>query len=617
MNYADSEKIDMILRSAGFWKVIDPVQADVIVMNTCSVRQKWEDRVFGFMHQIERYHKKDKTGKKPIFGITGCMVRKSGLAKRYLKDEEGNMSEEYKRQNAEKIVLLDSSEALENYDDELFLRSQSIDFVFRIEEVSYLTKILSLITGEDIGNDAKFNEYLAVKQLQENPSSANIIIQTGCDNFCTFCIVPHTRGRESSRPSDEIVAEIEQVVKSGTKEITLLGQNVNSYGKETRAKLWNSEALKWSEAPFVKGGRGDFSRKTHIPYREDLVEKAKELRKNMTWPEKTIWYSLLNWDKIGWFRFLRQKPLLDYIVDFYCDELNLVIEIDGESHIWIEEYDKKRTEDLNAVGISVIRFTNDEVLKNLEWVYENIVQQIKILRPSGTSFAKEVFKTPFRELLEKIDDIDGIDRIRFTSSNPHDMTRDILDAHFELPNMCNYLHIALQSGSDTMLTRMNRKHTYADFKSQVDYLRDRDTLFSISTDIIVGFPGETEEEFQATATAMRECQFDFAFIARYSSRSGTLATTRYEDDISSQEKARRWTILNDILRETARNRNLLMVGREEEILITGEWKDETLVGRTRNFKEVFIPYTPDIKIGDIVLVKIVEGSGWVLKGERV
>jgi len=381
------------------------------------------------MHEIERYHKKNETGKKTLFGITGCMVRKSGLAKRYLKDEEGNMSEEYKRQNAEKIILLDSSDALENYDDELFLRSQLIDFVFRIEEVSYLTKILSLITGEDIGNDAKFNEYLAVKQLQENPSSANIIIQTGCDNFCTFCIVPHTRGREASRASEEIVAEIEQVVKNGTKEITLLGQNVNSYGKETRAKLWNSESLTWT-SPDVK--------------------------------------------------------------------------------------------------------------------------------------------TPFRELLEKIDDIDGIDRIRFTSSNPHDMTRDILDAHFELPNMCNYLHIALQSGSDTMLTRMNRKHTYADFKSQIDYLRDRDTLFSISTDIIVGFPGETEEEFQATARAMRECQFDFAFIARYSSRSGTLATTRYEDDISSQEKARRWTILNDILRETARNRNLLMVGREEEILITGE-----------------------------------------------
>ena len=102
-------------------------------------------------------------------------------------------NQEYKRYNAEKISYLESSDSIMNYDDELFLRSQSIDFVFRIEEVSFLTKILSEITGEDIGNDAKFNEYLAVKQLQENPASANVIIQTGCDNFCTFCIVPYTR----------------------------------------------------------------------------------------------------------------------------------------------------------------------------------------------------------------------------------------------------------------------------------------------------------------------------------------------------------------------------------------------------------------------------------------
>ncbi len=260
MNYADSEKIDMILRSAGFRKVLDPVEADIIIMNTCSVRQKGEDRVFGFMHEIERYHKKNETGKNPLFGITGCMVRKSGLAKRYLRDEEGNMDHEYKRKNAEKIILLDSTDALENYDDELFLRSQSIDFLFRIEEVSYLTKILSLITGEDIGNDAKFNEYLAVKQLQENPSSANIIIQTGCDNYCTFCIVPHTRGRELSRDMTEIVSEITEVVKNGTREVTLLGQNVNSYGKETRKKLWNSESLTWA-SPDVK-----------TPFRE-LLEK--------------------------------------------------------------------------------------------------------------------------------------------------------------------------------------------------------------------------------------------------------------------------------------------------------------------------------------------------------
>lgn len=123
-------------------------------------------------------------------------------------------NEQYKRHGTKKIELINGADSLMNYDDELFLRSPLIDFTFRIEEVSYLTKILSLITGDDIGNDAKFNEYLQVKQLQENPASANIIIQTGCDNFCTFCIVPHTRGRELSRSQDEIVAEIREVVKN-------------------------------------------------------------------------------------------------------------------------------------------------------------------------------------------------------------------------------------------------------------------------------------------------------------------------------------------------------------------------------------------------------------------
>ncbi len=380
------------------------------------------------MNEILRFHKRENTLKRPLFGITGCMVRKSGMARKYLLDETGKLSLDLARKNTKKIILLESAELIRNYDDELFLRSPDLDFTFRIEEVSFLTKILSIISGEDIGNDAKFNEYLSVKQLQENPASANVIIQTGCDNFCTFCIVPHTRGREISRPMEDIVTEIREVVGKGTREVTLLGQNVNSYGKETRGKLWNAEEL--------------------------------------TWESRDV-------------------------------------------------------------------------------------------------------KTPFRELLEAINAVDGLDRIRFTSSNPHDMTRDILDAHFDLDRMCPYLHFALQSGSDSMLKKMNRKHTYEDFKMQVEYLRSRDPLFAISTDIIVGFPGETEEQFEATAQAMRECQFDFAYIARYSPRSGTLATTRYEDDISPSEKARRWSLLNDILRETAYDRNALMFGRTEEVLISG------------------------------------------------
>lgn len=134
---------------------------------------------------------------------------------------------------------------LYNSDDKIFGITDVIDFVVRIEEIGYLTKILSIITGEDIGNDAKWDEYLRLKQSQENPGSANIIIQTGCDNFCSYCIVPHTRGREISRSREEILAEIREVVANGTREITLLGQNVNSYGKETKQKLWDSEAMRW------------------------------------------------------------------------------------------------------------------------------------------------------------------------------------------------------------------------------------------------------------------------------------------------------------------------------------------------------------------------------------
>lgn len=177
-------------------------------------------------------------------------------------------------------------------------------------------------------------------------------------------------------------------------------------------------------------------------------------------------------------------------------------------------------------------------------------------------------KTPFRELLEAVSAVKGVDRIRFTSSNPHDMTKDILDAHFELPGMTPYLHFALQSGSDSVLKRMNRKHTYADFKSQLNYLRERDSRFSLSTDIIVGFPGETEEEFQSTLRAMEECQFDFAFLARYSPRNGTFATDQLGDDILPEIKADRWNRANAVLKKTAQIRNELSVGMTEEVLIT-------------------------------------------------
>jgi len=191
----------------------------------------------------------------------------------------------------------------------------------------------------------------------------------------------------------------------------------------------------------------------------------------------------------------------------------------------------------------------------------------KFWNEEQSNWNSDIGKSPFRELLESINEIEEIKRIRFTSSNPHDMTRDILDAHFDLKNTCNYLHFALQSGNNELLKKMNRKHSYEDFRNMVFYLRKRDPLFAISTDIIVGFSGETDEMFEDTMKAFKECEFDFSYTARYSVRKETLASRLYPDDIPDTVKAERWHILNDLLLKSVTKRNQLMLGRKEDVLI--------------------------------------------------
>ena len=184
MNYADSEKINMILLQSGFQKTLSPTEADVVILNTCSVREKGEDRVFGFAEEIFRFCKRSK--KSILVGLTGCMARKTGLHKRYFESE-------HKRKSAQSITLLSDENSIFNSDDPIFLRSQRFDFVFRAEEVGYVSKLLSVIWKKEIGNDTKYHDFLQAHQYRENPGSGNVIIQTGCDNFCTYCIVPFTR----------------------------------------------------------------------------------------------------------------------------------------------------------------------------------------------------------------------------------------------------------------------------------------------------------------------------------------------------------------------------------------------------------------------------------------
>lgn len=466
MNQADSEKINMILLQSGLLKTSDYKTADLVILNTCSVRQKWEDRVFWLLKEIENLNKKND--KKIIVWITWCMVRKTWMNKKYLVWE-------VERNKAKKIEYIKDASGIFNNDDKLFPRMPSLDFTLRIEEVKYLNFILTHIYGQKIWSDDKFDDYLKLSQLRENKFSASVVVQTWCDNFCTFCIVPYTRGREISREHDEIIDEIKKIAQSWVKEISLVGQNVNSYGKQKNLKLWNEEKMSWNA--------------------------------------------------------------------------------------WL-------------------------------WV------------------------SPFRKLLDDIDKIEWIDRIRFTSSNPHDMTQDILDAHFDLDATCNYLHFALQSGNDEMLKRMNRRHTYTDFKKMVEYLRSKDPLFSISTDIIVWYSWETDEMFQDTVRAIEELEIDFVYIARYSVRNWTIASKIYPDDIPDSVKAHRWHILNQVLEKNVQKRWQLMLGREEEILVSWE-KDEYFFGRTRNFKEVFFEKKDGVLIWDIVKVKITWIDAWVLTGKIV
>lgn len=473
MNQADSEKINMILLQSGFMKTNELKEADLVIFNTCSVRQKWEDKVFWMIEEIKKINsqnKKNWLAHEIKVWITWCMVRRTWIWEKYL--------ENYKRDRnkSKKINLLKDSSEIFNNDDKLFPRARGfLDFTLRIEDIRFLTLMLTHIYWESIWNDSKFDDYLKSKQLRENPYSATIIIQSWCDNFCTFCIVPYTRGRETSRPIEEIVAEAREAVAAWAKEITLVWQNVNSYGKQfVDKKYWNEEKSKWNS-----------------------------------------------------------------------------------------------------------------------WAW----------------------KSPFRQLLEALDQIEWLDRVRFTSSNPHDMTEDILDAHFDLRTTCNYLHIALQSGNNTVLKKMNRRHKYEDFKKIVEYLRKKDPNFSVSTDIIVGFSWETDEMFQDTVKAFDELNFDFAYNARYSVRKWTIASKMFPDDVSDEIKAERWHILNNKLLENILKRNKKMLWTIEEVLVSGQ-KDEFFFWRTRNFKEIYFEANEnEVKIWDLVKVKLTELDRYVIKWE--
>jgi tRNA-2-methylthio-N6-dimethylallyladenosine synthase len=443
MNYSDSERMEAYLQALGFDKVDKEEAADLVIFNTCSIRQKAEDKVYG---HLKKYRRLKKDYPNTMVALTGCMARIS--SSRY----------SVKR-------------------DKLFMRSKALDIVLRIEELPQLARLVRELRPEvnltEIEEES-LTDYFKIDATHDSHATkaqAFVAISNGCDKFCTYCIVPYSRGREKSRKISDIVAEVEKLVEQGCKEVTLIGQTVNSYG-------------------------------------------------------------LSNYDKEN------------------------------------QTFSDIKTE-------------------------------------------------PFVELLTQVDALKskGLKRVRFTSPHPKDMSDQLIEAMANLETQMPYLHLPVQSGDDATLRRMNRTYDTKRYKEIMAKLREKMPDISVSTDIIVGFCGETDEEFENTYNFFKEMAFEHAYLAQYSERTGTTAARFIKDDIPKDVKKARWHRLNELLKVNSYKANQRFIGRTVEVLVESQ-EGETCLGRSENFKTVQFQSGKDL-IGKFVKVKITGAETWFLEGELV
>jgi tRNA-2-methylthio-N6-dimethylallyladenosine synthase len=441
MNYSDSERISALLEKIGYKKAELQEETDLYIFNTCSIRQKGEDRVYGKMKTLMEWKKRNP---RLLVGLTGCMIRKTS-SRNSLKEEK----------------------------DKIFSVIKNLDFAFNTKDLHKLGEVLAEAEPNlEIPEMEELNldDYLKVTPKYGSSFQAYVPIQTGCDKYCTYCIVPYARGRERSRPMQDIIDECTALVENGCKEILLGGQTVNSYGKNVM--------------------------------------------------------------------------------------------------------DKNKSE-----------------------------------------FAD--MEDPFVELLTRIDKLSkkGLNRLRFTSPHPYDFTDKLIEAHAALQTMTPHIHLPVQAGDNDVLKKMNRRYTAEDYKKIIEKFREKLPGCSVTTDIIVGFCGETEEQFEKTYELFKEIAWDFAFLARYSPRPGTVSVKAFEDDIPREEKARRWHKLNDLLEKYALEYNKNLEGKTLEVLVekyieeTGECEGKSRENKVIQFK------APKELVGQIVSVKGKEAVQWIVKGE--
>jgi len=418
MNVYDSEVLKGILSKNGYSITDRPEQAELIIVNTCSVREHAEIRVIGRLNELSGYKLKNPDVK---LAVIGCMAQR--LGERFLKEVP------------------------------------ALDFVLGTEELfnfpDYLEK-----KGEKPLIALSFSELKEIDSspLRKNKFSAFVAISRGCENFCSYCIVPYVRGPEKKRKVSEIIKEVQCLVESGCKEVSLIGQNVNSY----------------------KDDEADFA-----------------------------------------------------------------------------------------------------------------------------------------DLLSEVSKID-IKRIRFMTSHPKDLSPKLIKAISNLEKVCEHLHLPLQSGSDKILEKMNRKYNSGEYLRLVDSVKSKVENLSLTTDLIVGFPGEKEEDFQKTLEMVEKIEFDSAFMFKYSPREGTKAFL-LEDDVPKEVKLERLQALIEIQKNISRRKNQRLISKTEEVLIDGKSKRDKLKwkGKGRSNKTVIISDNKKDKdlLGEIVKVRITEVDSFTLFGE--
>lgn len=425
LNISDGEKIKGLLMQAGYNFTDDETKADLIILNTCAVRENAEDRVFGIVGSMKKL-KEIKPSL--IIGIAGCMTAQEHIAEKIKKSYP------------------------------------QVDFVVGTSAISSIPKLLlDCLNGQKFGVDiAEYDDFSEVtEQVRDSTFKASVPVMFGCNNFCTYCIVPYVRGRERSRKAGDIVAEVRKLVQDGYKEIMLLGQNVNSYGN-----------------------------------------------------------------------------------DF------------GE---------------VNA----------------------------------------------FPKLLRAINDIDGDFIIRFMSSHPKDASKELIDTIFECDKVAKHLHLPLQSGSSDVLQRMNRRYTAEKYLETVDYIRSKDPEFSLTTDLIVGFPDESDDDFQATLDIIKRVKYDNIYSFIYSKRTGTKAS-EMPDFTSDEVKSQRMRKLLEVQREISSENYRRFIGKKMRVLVDDISKKRAgyVSGKSNEF--IIVEFEGDKSlIGQFVDVEITDSMNWAVVGKMI